>query len=205
MSDVSFEDHGGRLTLSSLLRTVGAVLVGVLLGLAVTIHSLDLDNRGLQAGSWRSTPRDGSGDIDPYALAANARAGLLPLGTAEGLTFLATTDDAGQTLGGRCDYVVHGPMPPARYWTLSLLDGKGFPIANAANRYVFTSSEVIRLGDESVTISVSPQARSGNWLPVGAVGSFTLMLRLYDTSLSTTGRTTFENVKMPSIKRTLCR
>ena len=205
MSATSFDERGNLLTLAGLSRTVGAVLVGVLLGLAVTISSLDLDNRGLKAGVWRSTPRDGSGDIDPYALAANARAGLLPLGTAEGLTFLATTDDAGRTLEVRCDYVVKGPMPPTRYWTLSLLDGKGFPIANAAQRYGFTSSEVLRLGDESARISISARARSGNWLPVGDISTYTLMLRLYDTSLSTTGRTSFENVKMPSIKRTACR
>ena len=205
MSAVRFDERDSLLTLSGLFRTVGAVLVGVLLGLAVTIRSLDLDNRGLKAGIWRSTPRDGSSDIDPYALAANARAGLLPLGTAEGLTFLATTDDAGRTLEIRCDYIVRGPMPPTRYWTLSILDGRGFPVANAANRYGFTSSEVIRLGDESGTISISARARSGNWLPVGNVDAYTLMLRLYDTSLSTTGRTSFENVKMPAIKRTTCR
>ena len=205
MSAVDFDERDSLLTLSGLFRIVVAVLLGVPLGLAVTIRSLDLDNRGLQAGIWRSTPRDGSGDIDPYALAANARAGLLPLGTAEGLTLLATTDDAGRALEVRCDYVLKGPMPPTRYWTLSLLDAKGFPVANAAHRYGFTSSEALRLGGEAVAIAISARARSGNWLPVGGVGAYTLMLRLYDTSLSTTGRTSFENVRMPSIQRTACR
>ena len=205
MSDADLDERDTFLNLAGLFRTVGAVLVGVLLGLAFTIHSLDLDNRGLPAGAWRSTPRDGGGDIDPYALAANARAGLLPLGTAEGLSFLATTDDAGRTLSSRCEYVIKGPMPSARYWTLSLLDPQGFPIANAANRYGFTSSETLQLGSDAVAIAVSTNARSGNWLPVGRAGDYTLMLRLYDTSLSTTGRTTFENVRMPSIKQSGCK
>ncbi len=205
MSAASLDERDSLLTLWGLFRTVVAVLLGVLLGLAITIRSLDLDSRGMSAGTWRSTPRDGAGDIDPYALAANSRAGLLPLGIAEGLTFLTTTDDAGRKLEVRCDYVVKGPMPPTRYWTLSILDEKGFPVANAANRYGFTSAEVLRLGDESATVSVSAKARSGNWLPVERTSDFTLMLRLYDTSLSTTGRPSFESVRMPSVKRIACR
>jgi len=197
------EKSDGRLTLTGLGTIVIAVLCGVLLGLGLTIRSLDLDARGVTAGAWRSTPREGSGDVDPYALAANARAGLLPLGAAEGLTFIASADDAGATLDKRCDYVVRGPMPPARDWTLSLLDASGFPVANPSDRYGFTSSEVLRLTGEPVTIVVSPQAQSGNWLPTGPSSPFKLMLRLYDTSLST-GGTAIAQIKMPAIVRSRC-
>ncbi len=190
------------LTLAGLLKLVVAVFAGVLLGLAVTISSLDIDRRGIAVGPWRSTPRDGSGNIDPYALAANARSGLLPLGTAEGLTFVASGDDHGRPLNPRCDYVVKGPMPPARYWTLSLLDKAGFPIANAANRYGFTSAEILRLGDETAII-VSPEARSGNWLPANRAKSYELMLRLYDTSFST-GKGTLDKNRMPTLTRVSC-
>ena len=189
--------------LSTLLRIVVAVLAGVILGLLVTVRSLDLDTRGIVAGAWRTTPRDGSGQVDPYALAANARAGLLPLGESEGLSFIALTDDRGTTLDGACDYTVEGPMPPARYWTLSLLDAAGFPLDDPAKRYGFTSAEVLRLDKAPVTIAVSPQAQPGNWLPTGARRRFVLMLRLYDTSL-TAGGTDFAALKMPTVARGTC-
>ena len=130
---------------------------------------------------------------------------MLPLGSAEGLSFTAASDDGGRTLDPGCDYLVKGPMPPARYWTLSLLDRAGFPLANPANRYGFTSAEMLRLGEDAAgRIIVSSQARSGNWLPADDGRPFQLMLRLYDTSLST-GRGTLDSVRMPTITRVGCR
>ncbi len=192
-----------RMRLSTLLKIVVAVLAGVILGLLVTIRSLDLDTRGIVAGAWRTTPRDGSAQVDPYALAANARAGLLPLGESEGLSFVARADDRGGALDGSCDYTLVGPMPPARYWTLSLLDPAGFPVQDPARRYGFTSAEVLRFDKTPTTIVVSPQARAGNWLPTGIKGPFVLMLRLYDTSL-TAGGTDFTTLRMPTIERGTC-
>lgn len=189
--------------LTTLLKIVLAVLAGVVLGLLVTISSLDLDARGVVAGAWRTAPRDGSGHVNPYALAANARAGLLPLGESEGLSFVARADDGGGALDGSCAYTVKGPMPPARYWTLSLLDGAGFPVADPAKRFGFTSAEVLRFDRTPVTITVSPQARAGNWLPTGGKRRFVLMLRLYDTSL-TGGGTDLGALRMPSIERGSC-
>ncbi len=189
--------------LSTLLKIVVAVLAGVVLGLLVTIRSLDLDTRGVVAGAWRTTPRDGSAQIDPYALAANARAGLLPLGESEGLSFVARSDDRGGALDGSCDYTLAGPMPPARYWTLSLLDPAGFPVDDPAKRYGFTSAEVLRFDKAPTEIVISPRARAGNWLPSGAVRRFVLMLRLYDTSL-TAGGTDLEALRMPTIERGAC-
>ena len=192
-----------RMRLATLLMIVVAVLAGVILGLLVTIGSLDPDTRGVTAGAWRTVPRDGSGQADPYTLAANARAGLLPLGEAEGLSFIARIDDSGGALDGTCDYTLEGPMPPARFWTLSLLDLAGFPVEDPARRYGFTSAEVLRLDKTPVTIMVSPQARAGNWLPSGARRRFVLMLRLYDTSL-TAGGTDFAKLRMPTLARGAC-
>ena len=193
----------GRMRLSTLLKIVVAALAGVVLGLLATIASLDLDSRGVAAGPWRTTPREGSDQVDPYGLAANARAGLLPLGDSEGLSFVARTDDRGGTLDGACDYTLEGPMPPARFWTLSLLDPAGFPVEDPAKRYGFTSAEVLRLDKAPVAIVVSPQARAGNWLPTGAKRRFVLMLRLYDTGL-TAGGIDFGTLRMPTIERGAC-
>jgi hypothetical protein len=190
--------------MSTLIRIVIAVLLGILLGLVITIHTLDEANKSYAAGPWRGSIRAGVGEVDPYALAANARSGLLPLGAAEGLSFVAETDSRGGSLSGRCDYAVAGSIPAARFWTLSLLSPDGIPVENAAKRHGFTSVEVLRFEDEPITINVSPQARSGNWLPSGKVNHFVLMLRLYDTGLSTVG-TTLDAGAMPRIARLSCR
>jgi hypothetical protein len=188
---------------ATLGRIVVAVFVGVLLGLVTTIHTLDEANVSLAAGPWRSSERTSTGELNPYVLAANARAGLLPLGPAEGLSFIADTDSKGVGLSGRCDYAVTGPAPGARFWTLSLLTPDGTPIANPAERYGFTSAEVLRFDDEPFIIIVSAEARSGNWLPTGHAKHYVLMLRLYDTGLSTVG-TVLRASAMPTIKRLRC-
>ena len=190
--------------MATLIKIVVAVMLGVLLGLVVTIRSLDQANRGIVAGPWRGALREGSGEVDPYALAANARSGLLPLGAAEGLSFIADTDSKGGALSGLCDYVVTGSIPPTRFWTLSLLTPDGFPIANPASRYGFTSADVLRTNDDPILINVSAEARSGNWLPTGHARQYVLMLRLYDTGLSTVGAV-LDAAAMPTIRRLGCR
>lgn len=188
----------------TLIKIVGAVFLGVLLGLVLTIHSLDQANRGIVAGSWRGAVREGPGEVDPYALAANARSGLLPLGAAEGLSFIAESDTKGGTLSGKCDYAVTGSIPPTRFWTLSLLTPDGYPVPNPAGRYGFTSAEVLRMNDDPILVTVSPEARSGNWLPTGHATRYVLMMRLYDTGLSTVGAV-LDADAMPQIKRLGCR
>ena len=187
-----------------LIKSVVAVLAGVLLGLVVTIRVLDRGSGSVVAGPWHGAPRDGTMDVDPYTLAATDRSGLLPLGAAEGLTFVAQTDREGAPLTSACDYAVGGSMPPTRYWTLTLLTPQGFPVANAAERYGFTSAEVLRTESDRVTIIVGPNARSGDWLPTGRAKTYALMLRLYDTGLSTVG-TVFDAASMPNIAKLGCR
>jgi len=95
-------------------------------------------------------------------------------------------DDAGRPLNPRCVYRVGPRAPTARYWTLGVVDSKGFPIENPAGRYVLRSSEILRKAGGEFSIYVSATAHSGNWLPVGAPGAFALVLRLYDSPLGAT-------------------
>ncbi len=189
--------------MAALIRTVLAVLAGVLLGLAVTVGALDRNTSGAAVGAWRAGPREDTGESNPYALAAIARSSLLPLGSAEGLTFVAATANDGSSLTSRCDYTLRGPMPAARYWTVSLLDPDGFPVGGSA-RHGFTSAEVLRSNDAPVVITVSPGARAGNWLPTGGADRYVLMLRLYDTGLSAIGAV-LDAGAMPTIKTVGCR
>ena len=52
-----------------------------------------------------------------------------------------------EPLDGRCDVVVSGVTPAARFWTLTLYDQKGHLVANSLQRYGFTSQEIIRGAD----------------------------------------------------------
>ncbi len=154
-------------------------------------------------GPWRVAVTAGSIEADPYTRAELERSGEIPLALGEGLQLVARVDDAGRRLDPHCTYRVAPRTPAARYWTLSLVDRNGFPIENAAGRYGFRSSEILREGDGAFSIFVSASAHSGNWLPIGAVRPFLLVLRLYDSPLSATAGG-IEKSTAPSIERVGC-
>ena len=92
---------------------------------------------------------------------------------------MARVDDAGRPLEPRCVYRVGPHVPTARYWTLGVVASDGYPIENAASRYVLRSSEILRQASGEFSIYVSAmRALAGNWLPVGAPGAYALVLRL---------------------------
>ncbi len=156
-------------------------------------------------GAWRVAAKAGSIDADPYTRAALARSGEIPLALGEGLELVARVDSSGRALDRRCVYRVGSHTPAARYWTLSLTDAEGFPVDNAAGRYGFRSSEILRDGDGGFSVYVSEVVHSGNWLPIGHVDTFTLALRLYDTPLAATaGAGGIETSSVPTIVREGC-
>ncbi|MGB8278588.1 MAG: DUF1214 domain-containing protein [Methylovirgula sp.] len=188
-----------------LFRFLATLLTGTVLGLAATYYLLigGVSFDEAKAGPWTRWPKSGSMEIDPYAHAMLARSGELPLGTAEGLSFFAWSDSAGETLRASCDYVVRGPMPPTRYWTLSLYTPAGSLVDNPAKRFDFTSAEILRAADGGFEIAVSRHARPGNWLPIGDVPAFALVLRLYDT-LFDFGMSKVEATALPQIAKGHC-
>ena len=76
-------------------------------------------------GEWTAFPLIGTPDADPYSKARVAREGLLALGRAEGLSFSAQRDSAGETLRRECSYRIEGAVPSARFWTLYAADAAG--------------------------------------------------------------------------------
>jgi hypothetical protein len=187
-----------------LLGTLFALGVAALVGLGATWLALTQGQAfgGLSVGAWSAWPRHGTASIDPYARAMVARSGQLPVGSGDGIAFQARHDDSGAPLDGRCDIVVSGMTPQARYWTITLYDPDGALVANSVQRHGFTSHEVVRRANGSFEITVSPRSRAGNWLPTGSVERYLLVLRLYDTPIgvATRGR----EVTMPAITRRNC-
>ncbi|HKY86435.1 MAG TPA: DUF1214 domain-containing protein [Pseudorhodoplanes sp.] len=188
-----------------LLGLLFSLSVAAIVGLGATLLTLQRGTAfgAFTIGAWTSFPRNGSLEIDPYARANVARSGALPIGSGDGIAFFASTDDAGKALDGRCDVTVSGKTPQARYFTVTLYDSDGRLVANTPNRYGFTSQEIIRKTDGTFDISIAPRARTGNWLPTGAVERYVLALRLYDTPVGVATRTGRET-PMPAITTGNC-
>jgi hypothetical protein len=187
-----------------LLGTLFALGIAALVGLGATWMALTQGNAfgGLIVGAWTAWPRHGTAGIDPYARAMVARSGELPVGSGDGIAFSARNDDGSLPLDGRCDVVLNGITPAARYWTITLYSLTGALVGNSMQRHGFTSHEIVRRAHGSFEITVGPRARPGNWLPTGGIESYVLTLRLYDTPIgvATRGR----EVTMPSVTRRGC-
>ena len=188
-----------------LFGTMFALAVAAALGLGTTWVALTRGTAygGVTIGAWTAWPKNGTTGIDPYARAMVVRTGELPVGSGDGVAFYASTDDAGESLDGRCDVLVSGITPQARFWTLTLYDPEGRLVANSIRRQGFTSQEIIRKADGAFDVAVGPRARAGNWLPTGGIDKYQLVLRLYDTPIGMATRTGAD-APMPSITRRGC-
>ena len=190
-----------RLIFVTLLALIIATAVG--LGATWMTATRGTDLGTLTIGAWTARPKTGTADVDPYSRATIARSGELPIGTGDGVAFSATTDDRNRPLDGRCDVVVSGVTPAARFWTLTLYDRKGHLVANSLQRYGFTSQEIVRHADGGLQIVIAPRAEPGNWLPTGGIESYVLALRFYDTSVGVATKEGRE-VPMPAITTRSC-
>ncbi len=188
-----------------LIGSLFAFAVATLVGLGATYFAL---SRGaafgaLTIGAWTAWPKTGTAEADPYARASIARTGQLPIGLGDGVSFSAQADDKGKILDGRCDVLLTGITPTARFWTLTLYNVSGQLVANSVNRYGFTSQEIVRHADGSFEIAVGPRASAGNWLPTGGVDRYLLVLRLYDTAVGVSTRAGRE-APMPNVMTGSC-
>ena len=188
-----------------LLGSLFALIVAAVVGLGATYLAL---TRGatfapLTIGSWTAWPKTGTVDADPYAKASIARIGRLPTALGDGVAFTASADDSGRPLDGRCDVVLSGVTPAARFWTLTLYNPDGELVANSINRFGFSSQEIVRNADGSFEIVVAPRANPGNWLPTGGIERYILVLRLYDTAVGVSTKAGRE-VPMPAVTVRSC-
>ncbi len=190
-----------RLILITLVTLIIATIVG--LGATWMTATRGVNVGTIKIGAWTARPKTGTSDIDPYSRASVARSGELPVGTGDGVMFTATTDDTGRLLDGRCDIVVKGVTPAARFWTLTFYDPKGRLVANTLQRYGFTSQEIVRGSDGGFEVRVTSRSRAGNWLPTGGLDRYMLALRLYDTPVGV-GTRTQKDAPMPSIVTVGC-
>jgi len=146
-------------------------------------------------GPWRTSLVVGSADADMATRTLVAVNGLLALNRSETIYFEARTDDDGHRLKATCDYDLTGGPLDARWWSITAYADDNFLISNSANRYSFN---VKALGSAQYTIALGPHQRSGNWLPTGERGGFSLSLRLYNPGAALAAAP--GSAKLPSIK-----
>jgi hypothetical protein len=185
-----------------LVELLATLAIALVLGLGSAWYMVEAPRIGTEVGSWRAIPAVTAETADPYTRARIARTGEIAMGAGEGLMFIASQDDQGRGLDGACDYRLAGETPPARLWTLSVVDGDGGLTAAPTGRTHMTSREILRAPDGRFEIAVSASARPGNWLPSPARGGERLMLRLYDTPIALSPGA---DMAMPRIVRGTCR
>jgi hypothetical protein len=182
-----------------------AVALGAVIGVLSTAAAIRTESLGTRrAGAWRVFGDVGTPGINPYQHARMAHTGEIPLAAAQGLTLVARVDDGGQTLDSACTYRVSGPVPHARFWTLTAASTTGHPFPNPAGREAFTSTDVLRDIAGRAVVALSPTVQPGNWLPLPGTGHFALVLRLYDAGMAGPGSPIINGASVPAIARVGC-
>lgn len=188
---------------SILIALAFAIAVG---GGAASVGYVLNSQEGIGAvtvGPWTAYPDIGTPDADPYSKARVARDGILALGRAEGLSFIAEQDSTGAHLKRECSYRLEGSLPVARFWTLYASDKTQLALKTGMRRDPdLHSLEVLRQPDNSVEISVGARPAPGNWLAVSGAGDMNLVLTLYDTPIASS--TGLSDIEMPRIVRVQC-
>ena len=157
----------------------------------------------IRIGQWTAFPEVGTLNADPYSKARVAREGVLTLGQAEGLAFVAERDDAGEPLKRECTYTIEGGYPTARFWTLYAADlSLGVIDTGKPRQSALQSYEVLRRPDNSVVISVGSRPAPGNWLLTGGSGKMYFVLTFYDTPIASS--TGLSDVTLPRILKAGC-
>lgn len=174
-------------------------------GAASVWYALKLQDRigAVTIGGWTAFPEIGTPDADPYSKARVAREGILALGRAEGLSFIAQRDSNGDALRRGCSYTIKGAVPSARLWTFYAADETLTVIDSEKRRApALHSYEMLRLPDNSVSITVGRHPAPGNWLTTDGSGPMFFVLTLYDTTIASS--TGIANVQLPLITKAGC-
>lgn len=158
-----------------------------------------------QIGPWTRWVGDGRPGADPYTRAYHARAGRLPLSSAQAHYFLATADSAGDHLFGDCEYDLAGRPLASVWWSLGIYDTGGALIENDFRRYALTGDTIVRGASGGYVVRLAKDARPGNWLPVGTDGRFVVMLRAYQPAAASELAGTGRAQDLPAITKVSCR
>ena len=192
-----------RLSSAALVVYAFAVALGLGVPSAYWAVKAEYPVGSQRIGPWTTWPGVGSNQPDPYARAIMARRAEIPLALGEGLALTATMDSGGQPLDPTCAYRIGATTPQARLWTLTVYDATGRLRISDLVRAGITSAEVLREADGRFSVTLAPSARPGNWLKTPDGGRFSVVLRLYDTSVAASAAN-LDAKALPAIDRLDC-
>ncbi len=152
-------------------------LIGGGLGLVTAARAIDTGVAGISTtyGQWLTWPSAGRQDEDPYTRAHFLLDGRLPISTFEATEFETAVDAAGKPLEASCTYVLEGPLPPSRWWSLWTEPG---PEGSAG----ITSQAAVLEPDGTIRVMLSPSPQPGNWVKT-AGGGYRVYLRAYSAGV----------------------
>jgi hypothetical protein len=191
--------------LKNALQTLLVFAIAIGLGGASVWYALDAQSGvgAIRIGPWTAFPDIGTPEADPYTQARVAREGVLPLGRAEGLAFVADRDSSGAALRRECRYSIDGSFPTARFFTLYAADAALDLIETGKpRRAVLQSQQLLRRPDDTALISAGRKPQPGNWLAVTGTGPLAFVLSFYDTPIASS--TGLSDVKLPDIRKAGC-
>lgn len=182
-----------------------AILVGLVIGGLWAQNSLQRAQAvgGINVGIWSAWPFISGRQVNPYTDARATIEGTIPLGAGEGLAFETSRDGSGQNLTRNCQYVLSGTTPISRFWTLIAYDLTGNVLEDENKRPIaLISTDLIRGENNAVLVTLGQNPVSGNWLRLSGSGNFKLVLRLYDTTI--TSSTGLLAPELPTLQRKDC-
>jgi hypothetical protein len=168
-----------RLLIGAILY-LGAVAIG--LGSAWwVLRKATWSGTTVKVGAWSGSTLTGSPDADMYTRAKVALEGLLALDRSETMYYRANTDDSGRPLRSQCTYRVEGPVPSARWWSITAY-ADDFFLFDAPNRQYSLNGTTAKLNAAGhFELSTGPaQQASMHWLPTPGDRGVVLTLRLYN-------------------------
>ena len=185
-------------------RFAACIALGLVGGAAFAVYQVrgGLSDGMVEIGPWQTGKSFGTVDANALTRAKVALSGLLALPAKEAMYFTATRDSDGRKLNGRCTYDVRGGTLDGRWWSITLYEGEGWLVKNAANRWSIPASAVSTDPQGRWSFTVSPHAQSGSWLPTGSVDAFDLTLRLYHPAADIIKNP--EKAQLPTIERKEC-
>jgi hypothetical protein len=191
--------------LKNALLTLVALVIAIGGGGASVWYTLQAQKGvgAITVGAWTAFPDIGTSDADPYSKARVSREGVLALGRAEGLAFVAERDSAGEPLRRECAYTIDGSFPIARFWTLYAADHSLDVIDTGKPRpATLQSYQILRRPDNTALISIGNRPSLGNWLYTQGAGPMYFVLTFYDTPIASS--TGLSDITLPQIVRTGC-
>ncbi len=167
--------------MNTTLKILATLVIGTALGLFVTWLTVFRGAMpgGISDGPWKTNLSIGSASGDISTRASVALHGLLALNRSETIYYTAMTDSGGEALDGRCDYLIAGRDPAARWWSITAYASDDFLIPNPQNRYSISKNSVLHDAGGGFTATVSRKPVGHNAIPVAAA-PFSLTLRLYN-------------------------